>query len=52
MSHCSRNPSVPATGDPVSVAGWGVLEEDGQQLPRQLREITIPVVDNNTCAQV
>jgi len=41
--------SDPAPSTQVTVAGWGLLTENGSSLPANLRKVTVPVVSRSTC---
>lgn len=41
--------SDPAAGTSLTVAGWGILTENGQSLPATLRKVTVPVISRTTC---
>ncbi|KAJ4392138.1 hypothetical protein N0V93_005761 [Gnomoniopsis smithogilvyi] len=41
--------SDPASGASLTVAGWGLLTENGSTLPANLRKVTVPVVSRTTC---
>jgi trypsin len=39
----------PAAGSDVTTAGWGYVRENNFSLPRNLRKVTVPVVDRAQC---
>ncbi|KAI3399758.1 hypothetical protein diail_5826 [Diaporthe ilicicola] len=41
--------SDPASGTTLTVAGWGLLTEDGTNLPATLRKVSVPVISRATC---
>ncbi|KAJ0114123.1 hypothetical protein J7T55_007957 [Diaporthe amygdali] len=41
--------SDPASGTTLTVAGWGLLTEDGSTLPATLRKVSVPVISRATC---
>ncbi|CAM1504991.1 Fc.00g106280.m01.CDS01 [Cosmosporella sp. VM-42] len=41
--------SDPAASATVTVAGWGLLTENGSTLPSTLRKVSVPVVSRATC---
>ncbi|CAI6091964.1 hypothetical protein V2G26_013464 [Clonostachys chloroleuca] len=41
--------SDPAANSTVTVAGWGLLQENGQDLPADLMKVSVPVVSRQKC---
>ncbi|KPM34604.1 hypothetical protein AK830_g11967 [Neonectria ditissima] len=41
--------SDPVSGSTTTVAGWGLLTENGSTLPASLRKVSVPVVARATC---
>ncbi|KAF7895039.1 hypothetical protein EAF00_006853 [Botryotinia globosa] len=41
--------SDPVAGSTTTVAGWGLLSEDGSTLPSTLRKVSVPVISRASC---